>query len=114
MKTEQNRSDQSIYNDIGAVLLSICPKKASKIILCAKLEPENDCGEFIYDYVDKKGRQHCLTKTDDASEKLLDLLVELRNYYVENFKSKEEPFWHGCEVTVDVDTLKINFDFKYD
>ena len=108
------RSDQEIYNDIGSVLLSISPSDAAKIILYAKLEPESDCGEFTYDYVDKQGYQHWITETADASERLLDLLVELRNFFVDNFKSQEKPCWHGCEVTVNVETLKINFDFKYD
>lgn len=108
------RTDQEIYNDIGSVLLSITPENAKKIILCATLEPESDCGEFTYDYVDNNGEQHWVTETGNASENLLDLLVELRNYFVASFKSKEKPFWHGCEVTVDIETLKINIDFKYD
>lgn len=108
------RSDQEIYNDIGSVLLSIAPGDAVKIILCAKLEPESDSGEFTYDYIDKQGNQHWVTETADASARLLDLLVELRNFFVDNFKSQEKPFWHGCEVTVNIETLKINIDFKYE
>ncbi|ECG5862891.1 immunity protein YezG family protein [Salmonella enterica] len=108
------RSDQDIYNDIGSVLLSITPDDAVKIIMCAALEPESDCGEFTYDYVDRQGNQHWITETADASERLLDLLIELRNFFVDNFKSQEKPFWHSCEVTVNVETLKINIDFKYD
>ncbi|MGQ6099518.1 hypothetical protein ACUNHJ_26890, partial [Serratia sp. IR-2025] len=64
--------------------------------------------------IDNNGEQRWITETPDASERLLDLLVELRNYFVDNFKSQEKPFWHGCEVTVNVETLKINIDFKYD
>ncbi|EEC0438257.1 DUF600 family protein [Salmonella enterica subsp. enterica] len=108
------RSDQDIYNDIGSVLLSITPDDAVKIIMCAALEPESDCGEFTYDYIDRQGNQHWITETADASERLLDLLIELRNFFVDNFKSQEKPFWHSCEVTVNVETLKINIDFKYD
>ncbi|BEN88277.1 MULTISPECIES: immunity protein YezG family protein [Serratia] len=108
------RTDQEIYNDIGSILLSIAPDNAVKVILCATLEPESDCGEFTYDYIDNNGEQRWITETADASERLLDLLVELRNYFVDNFKSQEKPFWHGCEVTVNVETLKINIDFKYD
>ncbi|MDU1027633.1 MAG: hypothetical protein E7A38_18930 [Leclercia adecarboxylata] len=52
------RESQDIYNDIGAVLLSIAPEDAVEIILNAKLESESDCGEFTYDYVDKQGHQH--------------------------------------------------------
>lgn len=108
------RESQDIYNDIGSVLLSIAPDTAEKIILCATLDPESDCGEFTYDYVDKHGHQHWVTETADASAKLLDLLVELRYFFVDNFKSQEKPFWHGCKVTVNIETLKINIDFKYE
>jgi len=52
------RQSQDIYNDIGSVLLSIAPDTAEKIILCATLDPESDCNEFTYDYVDKQGHQH--------------------------------------------------------
>lgn len=51
------RESQNIYNDIGSVLLSIAPDTAEKIILCATLDPESDCGEFSYDYIDKQGNQ---------------------------------------------------------
>lgn len=108
------RESQDIYNDIGAVLLSIAPEDAVKIILNAKLEPESDCGEFTYDYVDKQGNQHWITETADASARLLDLLVELRNFFVDNIVSIEKPFWRGCEATLSIETLRINIDFKYD
>ncbi|ALZ95445.1 hypothetical protein [Leclercia adecarboxylata] len=108
------RESQDIYNDIGAVLLSIAPEDAVEIILNAKLEPESDCGEFTYDYVDKQGNQHWVTETADASARLLDLVVELRNFFVDNVQSLEKPFWQGCEVTVNVETLRINIDFKYE
>jgi len=104
------RESQDIYNDIGAVLLSIAPEDAVEIILNAKLESESDCGEFTYDYVDKQGNQHWVTET----ARLLDLLVELRNFFVDNVQSLEKPFWQGCEVTVNVETLRINIDFKYE
>ncbi len=108
------RQSQDIYNDIGSVLFSIAPDTAEKIILCATLDPESDCGEFTYDYVDKQGHQHWVTETADASARLLDLLVELRKFFVDNVQSLEKPFWRGCEVTVNVETLRINIDFKYE
>jgi len=41
-------------------------------------------------------------------------VVELRNFFVDNVQSLEKPFWQGCEVTVNVETLRINIDFKYE
>ena len=107
------RTDQEIYNDIGSILLSIAPDDAKNIILCAKLEPESDSGEFTYDYIDNHGGQHWLTETRDASEKLLDLLVELRGVLVDAFKSQEKSFWHSCEISINIDDLKINITFGY-
>ena len=67
------RESQDIYNDIGAVLLSIAPEDAVEIILNVKLEPESDCGEFTYDYVDKQGNQHWVTETADASARKINI-----------------------------------------
>lgn len=109
------RTDQEIYNDIGSILLAIVPDDASKVIMRAELSPENDHCKCEFDYVDKRTMNiNWFTAGAKASSDLLDLLVELRNYFVANFKSQEKPFWHGCEVTVDIETLKINIDFKYD
>ncbi|MBS1206017.1 MAG: hypothetical protein H6R25_2916 [Proteobacteria bacterium] len=109
------RTDQEIYNDIGSILLAIVPDGASKVIMRAKLSLENDHCKCEFDYVNKEtGNINWFTGGSQANSDLLDLLVELRNYFVANFKSQEKPFWHGCEVTVDVETLKINIDFKYD
>lgn len=108
------RTDQEIYNDIGSILLSIAPDDAKKIVLCAKLEPESDSGEFTYDYIDSHGGQHWITETRDASERLLDLLVELRVFFSIHIESHKNALWHSCEVIIDVENLKINIDFKYD
>jgi len=70
-------------------LLSITSDDAVKIILCVAIEPESDCGEFIYAYVDKQGNSHWLTETADTSEKLLDLLIELRNFFADDIKSQK-------------------------
>lgn len=109
------RTDQEIYNDIGSILLSIVPENASKIIMRAELSPEGDHCKCEFDYINTDtGDTDWFSAGAQANGDLFDLLVELRNYFVDNFKSQEKPFWHGCEVTVDVKTLKINIDFKYD
>lgn len=109
------RIDQEIYNDIGAILLAVAPAGASKIIMRAALSPENDHCKCEFDYVDKLTEKvNWFSAGVHANSELLDHLVELRNYFVDNFNSQEEPFWHSCEVVVDVETLKINIDFKYD
>lgn len=109
------RSDQEIYNDIGSILLSAAPDSASKIMMRATLSPENDHCKCEFDYVDKcTGDINWFSAGAQANSDLLDLLVELRNYFLDNFKSQEKPFWHSCEVTVNVETLKLNIDFKYD
>lgn len=109
------RTDQEIYNDIGSILLSSAPEKAVKLILKAELSPENDHCKLLFDYLNTNGEYNWfLPDNSQVDGDLLDLLVELRNYFVANFKSQEKPFWHGCEVTVDVETLKIHINFKYD
>ncbi|WP_323837809.1 immunity protein YezG family protein [Photorhabdus africana] len=108
------RDDQEIYNDIGKVLFSIAPDDASKVIVNASLEPKNDSGEFTYDYVNKNGEEKWINDTYDASPQLLDLLVELRIYLLDNFKSEKPPFWHSCVITLDIEKVKLNVNLKYE
>jgi len=109
------RTDQEIYKDITSILLAVVPDAALKVIMRAELSPGNDHCKCEFDYVDKlTGKINWFSAGARANGDLLDLLVELRNYFVANFNSQEKPFRHGCKVTVDVEKLKINFDFKYD
>jgi len=40
--------------------------------------------------------------------------VKLRHYYIENNLTNGRPAWHGCEVTLDVEKMKLSIDFRYD
>ena len=108
------RNEQEIYKDIGTVLYSITPDEAKKIIMRAVLSPENDHCKYEYYYLDNADETRWLTAGGRANTDILRYLVELRNYYIDNNLTNGHPAWHGCEVTLDIETLKINFDFKYE
>lgn len=109
------RSDQDIYNDIGAILLAIAPNDASKVMLRATLSPEGDHCKCEFDYVDKyTGDINWFSAGMQANSDLMDLLVDLRSFFADNIASDAKSFWHGCEIVVDVESLKININFKYD
>ncbi|MGO0619704.1 hypothetical protein [Leclercia adecarboxylata] len=108
------RQSQDIYNDIGSVLIAAAPDNAAKIIARAELSPEGDHCKCEFDYVDiTSGETNWFTAGAHANAELLDLLVELRTFIVENVSSQRPSFWHACEITVDVEKLKITIDFKY-
>lgn len=108
------RHSQDIYNDIGSLLVSAAPDSAAKIIMRAELSPEGDHCKSEFDYVDGlSGETNWFNAGAQANADLLDLLVELRTFFVNNISSKQPSFWHACEITVDVETLRIKIDFKY-
>ena len=81
------RTDQEIYNDIGSVLLSIAPENASKVIMRAELSPENDHCKCEFDYINADtGNTDWFSAGAQANGDLFDFLVELRNYFLDNFK----------------------------
>lgn len=108
------RNDQEIYKDIGTVLYSIAPDEAKKIIMRAELSPENDHCKYEYDYLNAADEIQWLTAGGRANTDILRYLVELRNYYIENNLTNGRPAWHGCEVTLDIEKMKLNIDFRYD
>lgn len=111
---ERMRNDQEIYKDIGTVLYSIAPDQAKKIIMRAELSPENDHCKYEYDYLDATDEIQWLTAGGRVNTDILRYLVELRNYYIENNLTNGRPAWHGCEVTLDIEKMKLNIDFRYD
>ncbi|WP_392563855.1 hypothetical protein RHO13_11575 [Orbus wheelerorum] len=109
------RNDNDIYNDIGQILFNISPNGAKKVILQAEFVPEGDVCTFLYDYVDIGNKTKWFeNESAQASSKLMDYLIELKKYTLENNLTNGNPIWTGCIVTVDIEKLKINIDFKYE
>lgn len=107
-------NDKAIYNDIGQILFNIAPENSKQIIMSAELSPENDHCRYQYDYIDKFGEKKQFTGGGRAGGDILDCLVKLRKFYIENNLTNGKPIWHGCEVIVDLEKNKIHVDFKYD
>lgn len=107
------RSDNDIYNDIGGILFEIAPNGACKIIMRAQLSQELDSCEYEYDYIDEQGNVAWFTAGGRANTDILDLLTELRSWYLENKLTAGLPAWSGCEVTLDLVKVKISIDFIY-
>ncbi|WP_232240988.1 hypothetical protein [Serratia plymuthica] len=107
--------DDELYSDIGRILFESAPEDAQIILLDAELSPEDDHAKFLYDYVDGKGEKTWFLPGTPATDSLLlGKLVELRKYYVEHNLTNGLPAWHGCLVTVDLENMKINLQYRYD
>lgn len=107
--------DNELYSEIGRILFESAPENAQIILLDAELSPEDDHAKFLYDYVDTKGEQTWFLPGTPATDRLLlEKLVELKKYYVANNLTNGKPAWHGCLVTVDLEKMKINLDYRYD
>ncbi|MEN4831403.1 hypothetical protein [Pantoea vagans] len=106
--------DGEIYRKIGQLLYNSAPDNAKFIIMDAELTVAGDSCRFNYDYINENDEKNWFLPDDGLTDqKLRELLVLLRKFFVENFKSKEKPFWHGCIVMLDVEKSEINIDFKY-
>ncbi|MEK9498310.1 DUF600 family protein [Photorhabdus sp. P32] len=106
--------DQELYQKIGQLLLDAGPTDAKKMIVRADLFPERDGCKYEFDYIDKSEKLDWFDPDGRAVSDLTDLLEELRSFFIENIQSQETPFWHSCTITLDVEQMKINIDFKYD
>ncbi|NHB63733.1 immunity protein YezG family protein [Photorhabdus sp. RW14-46] len=108
--------DDKIYAEIGQLLYNAAPDHAKKIIMDTELSPEGDYCQFKYDYMDANDEIRWFSPKDNGgltNEKLRELLVSLRQFFVENIHSKQKPHWTGCIVVIDVEKMKLNIDFKY-
>ena len=106
--------DDELYSEIGRILFESAPENAKMIFLDAELSPEGDHAKFLYDYINTKGKKTWFLPGTPATDRLLlDKLVELRRYYAVNDLTSGKPAWHGCLVTVDLENMKINLDYRY-
>lgn len=107
--------DNELYSEIGRILFESAPEDAQTILLDAELSAENDHAKFLYDYVNKRGEKTWFLPGTPATDGLLlDKLVELRRFYIKQDVTVGQSAWHGCLVTVDLEKMKINFEYRYD
>jgi hypothetical protein len=108
--------DQEIYQKIASYLVDGnyfeegFPLDAVTIEMKAELVPENDVCEFWFNYINKEHITNITDLNGVAYAKILDLLVELRQF----FQSQNQPYWKGCEFKVDLETGKFSIEFIYD
>ncbi len=106
--------EDQILNQLGSILINSGPDKAKKLIMHAEPNAEGDVCKYKFYYVNKCNEQHDYDPDGIAEIDILDILVELRKYYLDNNLSNGEPIWVGCIVEVDVEKSKINIEFKYE
>ncbi|MDC9623074.1 hypothetical protein PSI22_15875 [Xenorhabdus sp. XENO-7] len=107
--------ENELYTRIGRSLYAAAPESAKIIVLEAELSAEDDHVKFMFDYVDELGNKSWFEPNSSQTDsELMDCLVELRKYYVENNLTNDHPAWHSCEVKLDVEQMKLNIEFKYE
>ncbi|KRP65229.1 hypothetical protein TX23_26660 [Pseudomonas paralactis] len=106
--------EQLFYEKIGQLLIDAGPSDAKKIIARAELFAEGDGGSYEFDYFNKAGDLNWFDPDGRAVGDLTELLVQLRSHFVMNGLCAGEKAWSGCVVTLDVENIKINIEFKYD
>jgi len=67
-----------------------------------------------YEYIYKQDKEDWFVPDKLASYLLRLLLVNLRDYYIQNNMTNGKAPWTGCDITVDIAAEKISISFKYD
>lgn len=105
--------EQVCYQKIGQLLFDAGPQEAQKIIVRAELFPEGDGGQYEFDFYDREGRLNWFSPDAHATGDLTEILVGLRSFFVENSMCENGDFWSGCEITLDLVTMKLDVNFNY-
>ncbi|XKM13540.1 hypothetical protein RCS94_11025 [Orbaceae bacterium ac157xtp] len=114
-KHKKQLNDNEIHNKIGQLLFNIAPNNAKKVILQAEFVPEGDVCTFIYNYIDINNNSGWFeNESAQASSQLMDYLIELKQFTLNNNLTNNHSIWIGCIVTVDIEKSKINIEFKYE
>lgn len=107
--------DDEIYREIGQLLYNSAPDGAKVVIMEAELSMEGNSCQFNYDYINTNDEKGWFLPEDGLiDQKLRELLVSLRQFFIDNFHAQKKPFWHRCIAKLDIEKSEINIDFKYD
>lgn len=106
-------NDQVIYQKIGQLLVNSGPLDAKKIIVRAELFCNRDGCTYEFDYINQNNELNWYDPDSKAISDLTDELEYLRSLYIDNIESEKCSFWHGCEIHLDLELMKIDIDFKY-
>ena len=107
------KTDDQLNNEIGQLLFKSSPNGAKKVIAQLEFTPELDC-IYIFDYYNQNNELNWYTLDTDITSPLIDMVRELRQYYIDNNLTNGLPVWRGCIITVDIENAKIDFEFKYE
>ena len=91
-------------------MLEIAPPDVDIILMNSMLCKENDVCDFVFkcNFINEGYRN--IKSSGVVNLKILRLLVELRNFYLDN----NQPYWKGCNFEVNLETGKIGVEFIYD
>jgi len=108
------RDLEDLYNQIAQLLVNAGPTDAKTIIARAKLTLDGESCEYEYDYIDQRDNEDWFVPDKLASYHLRLLLVNLRDYYIQNNMTNGKALWTGCDITVEIPAEKISISLKYD
>ena len=108
------KTDDQLNNEIGQLLFKSSPNGAKKVIAQLEFTPEMDACTCIFDYYNQNDELNWYTLDTDITSPLIDMVRELRQYYIDNNLTNGLPAWRGCIITVDIENAKIDFEFKYE
>ncbi|WP_392558684.1 hypothetical protein [Orbus mooreae] len=109
---QNNQTD--LYNEIGQILVSSGPEDAKNIIMIANLYPEGDVCEYEFNYISISNQEYEYEPLGRATTDLRKALVKLRQYFIDNNLTNDQPIWTDCMATVDIENSKISIEFKYE
>ncbi|MEG5264168.1 hypothetical protein TRP66_07680 [Pseudomonas sp. JDS28PS106] len=106
-------TEQDIYQKIGQLLYEAGPSSAKKIITRARLFAEDDGGSYEFDYLNDQGKVEWFQPDGKAVRNLTMLLVDLRKLYVSNGLCENGKAWSACEITLNLEPVRISIDYIY-
>ena len=109
-----SKTYDQLNNDIGQILFNIAPDRAKIIIMKAELSQEGDHCQCQFDYINESNDIKRFLGGARANYDMLNCLVELRKYCIDNNLTNGLPAWVGCIVTVDIEKATIDIEFKYE
>lgn len=102
------RNGDDVHRAVSSILNGIAPERAVRLTMRARLVPDSNVCDFEFDALRPSGELEWLDPDGGTLEKLMELVVELRDWHAMTGLTGDRDPWVACEFSLEVATMRIS------
>ncbi|WP_312319549.1 hypothetical protein [Stenotrophomonas sp.] len=108
------RNEDDVHRAVSSILNGIAPERTARLTMRARLVPDSNVCDFKFDALRLSGEVEWLDPDGGTLEKLMELVVELRDWHVMTGVTGDRDPWVACEFSLELETMRVSVGLSYE